>query len=123
MIWVVICFSTFLRLSVQLANLVFAHTLGELLRNRNHSENAKPSNSVPSPTKSNMQIKYESIIQFIKRNGGSVTRSQIMNSKLLSGGAKEYDRLLGRLEKAGKIKVDREKESKQDWIYSLITLG
>jgi hypothetical protein len=32
MIWVTICFSTFLRFSVQLANLVFAHCLGIVLR-------------------------------------------------------------------------------------------
>jgi hypothetical protein len=120
MIWIVMGFSTFLRLSVQLANLVFAYSLGVLWKNR---KKPAPQSEKPvtfEPSKSNLQIKQEKIIRYLERNGGKANRLQILSSRLCKGGAMEYDRILAGLEKSGRIKVEREKASKQEWFYSVL---
>ena len=55
MIWIVIGFSTFLRFSVQIANLVFAHSLGVMWREMKASKNKKRKKTAkkkPAPRKS-----------------------------------------------------------------------
>ncbi len=120
MIWVVMGFSTFLRFSVQLANLVFAHCLGQIWRNKNSSVNTSAKTGACQTAKSSLQFKYQRIFQYLKRNNGKVTRGQIVASKVLKGGVKEYDRILGGLEKTGKINVDKKKDSKADWVYLIV---
>ena len=148
MIWIVIGFSTFLRFSVQIANLTFAYTLGELWRLRNipeievnkdsinsHSNNGvaitglnrsvdlnitDEANQTSQVLKSNLQTQLEKVIIYLKKNGGKATRLQIISSRVFNGGVKEYDVVLTFLEKHGKIKTDRNQESKKLWVYSVV---
>lgn len=148
MIWLVIGFSTFLRFSVQIANLTFAYTLGEFWRQRNIPEtevNKVGSNSYTNngitvtslnskvdlnnagelklssqKTKSNIQTQLEKVIRYLKKNGGKATRLQILSSRILKGGVEEYDVILSFLEKHGKIKSDRNQDSKKLWVYALV---
>jgi hypothetical protein len=148
MIWIVIGFSTFLRFSVQIANLTFAYTLGELWRQRNiietevnkvnfnsHSNIRFESKSLPKKTdlkalneknqinptsKSNIQTQLEKVIKYLKRNGGKATRLQILSSRILKGGVEEYDVILSLLERHRKIKADRKQDSKKLWVYYVV---
>ena len=119
MIWIVILFSTFLRLSIQLANLVFAHSLGQLWRSRS-KPGLQPNNRDSSITqKSAMQIKQDRVLEYLKRNGGKATRNQVITSRVCKNGVKEYDRILNSLMRVGKISVNSEKVSKRDWEYCI----
>ena len=147
MIWIVIGFSIFLRFSVQIANLTFAYTLGELWRQRNvpetevnqvnsnsHSNNgiaitslnrkvdldADEANQTSQVLKSNLQTHLEKVIKYLKRNGGKATRIQILSSRIFKGGAEEYDTVLSFLEKHDKIKTDKNQDSKKLWVYSVV---
>jgi hypothetical protein len=147
MIWIVIGFSTFLRFSVQIANLTFAYTLGELWRLRNipeievnkdsinsHSNNGvaitglnrsvdlnitDEANQTSQVLKSNLQTQLEKVIIYLKKNGGKATRLQILSSRIFKGGVEEYDTVLSFLEKHDKIKTNRNPDSKKLWVYSL----
>ena len=148
MIWIVIGFSTFLRFSVQIANLTFAYALGELWRQRNvHgtetdnlTKRSQPNkeitnqslhknadlnalsglNQINPISKSNIQTQLEKVIKYLKRNGGKATRLQILSSRIFKGGVEEYDAMLLVLEKHGKIRANRNQESKKQWVYSVV---
>ena len=148
MIWIVIGFSTFLRFSVQIANLTFAYALGELWRQRNIIETevnkvnsnslakngiaitslnrsadlneTDESNQICQFLNTNTQTQLEKVIKYLKRNGGKATRLQILSSRILKGGVEEYDVILSLLERHRKIKADRKQDSKKLWVYSVV---
>jgi DNA-binding transcriptional regulator YhcF (GntR family) len=62
----------------------------------------------------------DKVIRYLKKNGGKATRLQIISSRVFNGGVKEYDVVLTFLEKHGKIKTDRNQESKKLWVYSVV---
>ncbi|MCG8336728.1 MAG: hypothetical protein MJE63_19655, partial [Proteobacteria bacterium] len=70
MLWIVIGFSTFLRMSVQLANLVFAHALGELWKNQKGAFNSDNKGKQSITRKSNLQTKLEKIYRYLIKSGG-----------------------------------------------------
>jgi hypothetical protein len=117
MIWIVMGFSTFLRFSVQLANLVFAHSLGQIWNNGKKTVIVPEKLTTTQTANSNLQIRYNKVCRYLKKNGGQVTRGQILSSRVLRGGVKDYDKILGNLERLGKIRVDQEKAAMKDWIY------
>lgn len=55
---------------------------------------------------SDFQRKARVVISYIAKMGGSVKRSRINGSKILNGGAKEYDYILESLQEQGKIIVE-----------------
>jgi hypothetical protein len=148
MIWIVIGFSTFLRFSVQIANLTFAYALGELWRQRNIIETevnkvnsnslakngiaitslnrsadlneTDESNQICQFLNTNTQTQLEKVIKYLKRNGGKATRLQILSSRILKGGVEEYDVILSLLERHRKIKADRKQDSKKLWVYYVV---
>lgn len=127
MIWIVIGFSTFLRFSIQVANLVFAHTLGALLRETKSKMIKKEEIEEKVQEKPLVMVQSDIVkkrkcvllLRYLEKNGGKVTRLQIAASRIFKEGIKEYDRILNQLEKTGKITVDRSNISKQTWIYAI----
>jgi len=53
------------------------------------------------------QNKWRRIIEYLANRGGSVTRQQLIASKVLDGGHGEYDYVLTSLEHSGKLFVER----------------
>ena len=53
------------------------------------------------------QNKWRRVIEYLANRGGSVTRQQLIASKLLDGGHGEYDYVLTSLEHAGKLFVEK----------------
>lgn len=54
---------------------------------------------------SEQQIKFRKVYEIIQKKGGEVTREWLVCSKVLNGGAKEYDWVLETLQEQGKIIV------------------
>ena len=69
-------------------------------------------------TESEFQKNCRKVLEYIARRGGQATRQQILSSKRMGGGTKEYDEVLLHLIESGQINV-LEKGPKKDWIYSL----
>ncbi|MBT6751796.1 MAG: hypothetical protein HOA72_23040 [Desulfobacula sp.] len=72
MIWIVIGFSTILRLSIQVANLVFAHSLG-VIRTQEKQEKKQTElepKTIPDrkPDKSFRILKCKKLIQYLEKN-------------------------------------------------------
>jgi hypothetical protein len=63
MIWIVIGFSTFLRFSVQIANLVFAHSLGVVWRESKSTKKKTATKKKPVVRKSNRKSTNKNIVQ------------------------------------------------------------
>ena len=67
---------------------------------------------------SEFQRNCRRILQLIAKRGGQAQRRQIIASKLLPGGTKEYDEVLEALIESGQITLT-DTGKKLDWIYSL----
>jgi len=53
------------------------------------------------------QNKWRKVIEYLANRGGSVTRQQLIASKVLDGGHGEYDHVLTTLEHSGKLFIER----------------
>jgi hypothetical protein len=53
------------------------------------------------------QNKWRKVIEYLANRGGSVTRQQLIASKVLDGGHGEYDYVLTSLEHSGKLFVEK----------------
>ena len=65
--------------------------------------------------------KQRIVLEYIARKGGRVSRATLISSKVLKGGAGEYDYVLNTLESAGEIDVDKSKVRQSEWVYKLFT--
>jgi len=66
------------------------------------------------------QRKCRMVLEYIAKKGGKAARKDILASKTLRGGAKDYDYILETLQETGQIDVV-EKEKKTDREYSIIS--
>ena len=68
---------------------------------------------------SDHQRKCRLVLEYIAKRGGVVTRHDLMGSKTLEGGSKDYDYALESLIESGKITVDTSPKLKNSWKYLL----
>ena len=68
---------------------------------------------------SDQQRKQRKILEYIANRGGKVKRSQLIASRVLDGGAGEYDYVLQSLGDAGQIEVDMPSTNRTDWFCVL----
>ena len=69
-------------------------------------------------SKTPMQIKMDNVLSYIARKGGRVVRHNLLVSKVLGGGVKDYEYVIDSLIERGQIAVDRT-EKKNNWTYYL----
>jgi hypothetical protein len=55
---------------------------------------------------SDFQRKCRKVLEYIANRGGETGRQNLISSKVLEGGVKEYDQVLESLEQAGKIEIE-----------------
>jgi hypothetical protein len=63
------------------------------------------------------QRKCRTVLEYIAKKGGIVTRHDLMSSRQLDGGFKEYDYILDSLIAAGRVDVDKAPKLKNNWRY------
>ncbi len=68
---------------------------------------------------SEQQKKKKRVLEYIARRKGMVTRGQIIRSKILNGGVKEYNNVLETLKAEGSIGLDRSTGKEYEWKYFL----
>jgi hypothetical protein len=68
------------------------------------------------------QRKCRVVLEFIAKRGGRAKRHDILSSRVLSGGAKDYDYVLETLEESGRVALEKA-GLKKDWIYTIISVG
>jgi hypothetical protein len=71
-----------------------------------------------SLSESEFQKDCQKILELLAQKGGMAQRKQILVSKRLQGGVKQYDEILDFLIESGQITVNQ-KGQKNNWIYSL----
>jgi hypothetical protein len=68
---------------------------------------------------SEQQRKKRKILEYLANHGGKVTRGQLLRSKVLDGGVKEYDSQLQTLKAEGSVKADEKRSKQSNWRYIL----
>lgn len=68
---------------------------------------------------SEQQKKQRLVLQYIAQRRGAVKRSQLVSSKVLDGGSREYDNVIETLESSAQIIINKTPAKKADHTYTL----